>query len=605
MIYRFNRFSLDTELTELHAAGQIVKIEPLVFRLIAHLVANSDRVVGKDELIETVWEGVIVSDAAVNSRINAARKALDDDGKRQAVIKTYSKRGFRFVADVEAAEPTPASPRRPQHSEARSDEAVGTTPPDIAATSSAGAPASVLPSRRMGAGAFLGALIIIGAVILGTVLWQTTKTENLRAADDVTSTNQLPRIAVLPFDDFGGQPSTERLAKGITEDIITDLARFPEFGVIARNSTAVYAGNPADMREIGSDLNVAYVLEGSIQNDGDLFRVTAQLIDTSTGDHVWTDRWDRPADSLFAVQSEISTTVANRLGGGSGVIQETGRAQAKRKLPKDLDAYDLYLLGTEQLEDVTRGSIDKAIALLEQAVAIEPGLARAWVELYHAHNLSRYYGTDKDAALAAAWEAAKKAVALDPGDAEAHAAYAMMLADQGELAAAKASFDEALSISPNGFEIMAFYASWAGSLGEPELGAELAERAIELNPDYPDWTAGPFSWAFFTVGRYDETVELLDRLDPDRFSSARWAKMAGSLAMLGRTEEAATTVESALEYFPDLTIEGLANTIGLTDFEIDMWTGPMRRAGFPVCAASAAREEIAPRYRLPDCETAE
>ena len=130
-----------------------------------------------------------------------------------------------------------------------------------------------------------------------------------------------PSIAVLPFDNLGRDEATGRLADGITEDIITDLARFPDFAVIARNSTEVYAGKAVDVRQVGKDLNVRYVLEGSVQRQGDQIRVTAQLIDAETGAHLWSERWDRPAADVFALQTEIVQQAANRLG-GSGVIME-------------------------------------------------------------------------------------------------------------------------------------------------------------------------------------------------------------------------------------------------------------------------------------------
>ena len=163
-----------------------------------------------------------------------------------------------------------------------------------------------------------------------------------------------PSIAVLPFDNLGGDEATGRLADGITEDIITDLARFREFDVIARNSTAVYKGKPVDVRQVGKDLNVRYVLEGSIQRQGEQIRATAQLIDAATGAHVWSERWDRPAGDVFAVQTEIAEQVASRLGGW-GVVIEAERQAARRKRPTDLTAYELYLRGIDEMQPRHQG----------------------------------------------------------------------------------------------------------------------------------------------------------------------------------------------------------------------------------------------------------
>ena len=228
-------------------------------------------------------------------------------------------------------------------------------------------------------------------------------------------------IAVLPFANIGGEESTGRLADGITEDIITDLARFPEFEVIARHSVEAYKGKTVDIREVGRALNVAYALEGSIQRQGGRVRITAQLLDAESGTHLWSERWDRPVEDVFAVQTEIAELVTNRLGGGTGLVVGAERSLARRKRPENLTAYELYLLGGEKIEQLTSESIKESIQLLTRAVELDPGLARAWVELYHAHNLSKAFGIeDAETARKAGMEAAKRAVALDPGDAEAH-----------------------------------------------------------------------------------------------------------------------------------------------------------------------------------------
>ena len=197
---------------------------------------------------------------------------------------------------------------------------------------------------------------------------------------------------MLPFDNLGGDDATARLADGITEDIITDLARFPEFEVVSRNSTGIYKGKAVDMRQVGKDLGVGYVLEGSFQRQGERLRATVQLIDAKTGTHIWSNRWDRPVEEVFALQTELAEQVANRLGSGAGLIQEAGRKAAKRKRPENLNAYELYLLGTEKLEQVTKESIDESIRLLKRAVELDPTLARAWVELHWAYQQRQISG---------------------------------------------------------------------------------------------------------------------------------------------------------------------------------------------------------------------
>ena len=406
----------------------------------------------------------------------------------------------------------------------------------------------------------------------------------------------------MPFANIGGEESTGRLADGITEDIITDLARFPEFEVVARHSIEAYKGKAVDIREVGRALNVGYVLEGSIQRQEGRVRITAQLLDAASGIHLWSERWDRPAEDVFAVQTEIAELVTNRLGGGTGLVLRAERNLARRKRPENLTAYELYLLGGEKIEQLTPESIEESIRLLTRAVELDPGLARAWVELYHAHNLSRVFGIeDVETAMEAGMDAAKRAVALDPGDAEAHSVLGSALAERGELALAKASFDTSLRLAPNAFEILAFYAGWAADLGEAERGAEMADRAIRLNPNYPTWSAQIFGWTYFAAGRYEDALQMLGRLTPENYGDFGWVARAGALASLGRTAEAEATVRQALERFPDLTIESYVYGESMSGDLRPHLIETMRLAGFPPCAKSPADLRVAKPGRLPEC----
>ena len=194
-----------------------------------------------------------------------------------------------------------------------------------------------------------------------------------------TPLSEKASIAVLPFESIGNDPRWDRFADGITEDIVTDLAHSKDLFVVARNSTKVYRGKPADVRNVGRDLGVRYVLEGSIQPLGDQIRVTAQLIDTRTGGHVWSDRYDRPATDLFKVQSDVTEKIAATLTGYEGAVAEAERSLIRRKPPSDLTAYDTYLLGMEAKHKVTKEGLDEGERLFRKALEIDPQLARAYV----------------------------------------------------------------------------------------------------------------------------------------------------------------------------------------------------------------------------------
>jgi TolB-like protein/class 3 adenylate cyclase/tetratricopeptide (TPR) repeat protein len=355
-----------------------------------------------------------------------------------------------------------------------------------------------------------------------------------------------PSIAVLPFDNLSGDEATGRLADGLTEDVITDLAHFRDLDVIARNSVEAYKGKPVDVRQVREALDVRYVLEGSIQRQGDRVRVTAQLIDAESGAHVWSERWDRPAQDVFAVQTELAETVAARIGGYTGTIVVADREAAKRKRPQDLTAYDLYLLGGEAKHRGTREDVEEAIRLLKQSLAIDPKFARAWVGLAWCYQVLGGL-TDRTPELRQAQaDAARRAVELDPADADAHAALAFVHGNAGDFTRAEAEFDRALSLNPNSADILTYYAGWAISLGKPEKGVEAADHALRLNPNMPGWALGDYRYAYFMVGRYEDALRILGRKPRENFRRNDYVFRAASLAALGRADEARTAVAETL-----------------------------------------------------------
>jgi TolB-like protein/class 3 adenylate cyclase/Tfp pilus assembly protein PilF len=407
-------------------------------------------------------------------------------------------------------------------------------------------------------------------------------------------------VAVLPFANLAGDEATGRLADGLTEDIITDLSRYRTMDVIARNSTERYKGKAADVRQVGKDLNARFVLEGSVQREGDQIRVTAQLIDGTSDAHLWSERWDRPSKEFFAVQSEIADQLGTRLG-GSGVIDKAEQEAAKRSRPENFTAYELYLAGHSEHLRMNQDGNKNAIELLEKAVAADPRLARAWAELSTARQASTNYGADPTLANSAALAAARRAVEIDPRDAMAHAQLAFALAMKGDFAPSEAEFDTALRLNPGDAEVLAMYAAWPSSFGHPEHGAEAADHAIRLNPNYQVWQAWNFSWAYFAVGRFEDTLRILERLPKDNYLVYSWVQRAASYAALGRSAEAKAATSDALQHFPDLTIEGVTGTADNSDADRIRLIGPMRAAGFPACAKPETLAKNPQLVRLPEC----
>jgi TolB-like protein/class 3 adenylate cyclase len=413
-----------------------------------------------------------------------------------------------------------------------------------------------------------------------------------------------PAIAVLPFDNLGGDEATGRLADGITEDIITDLSRFGGTDVIARNSTEVYKGRPADVRDIGDHLRVGYVLEGSIQQQADRVRITAQLIDTESGAHLWSDRWDRAVRDVFEVQSELGQAVANKIGNYyTGLLGELDKSKAKRKRPQDLTAYDLYQLGREAKNRETKEGAEEAIRLLKQSLTVDPTFARAWIALFWAYQALAAYVDATPELWRLRDEAGQKAVELDPADAEAYMLLGITHLDQGNLDQAEAEFKRALSANPGSADLLAIYARWASPLGDPAAGVEAAERSLRLNPNTLVAAFGNFASAYFMMGRYEDALRMLGRIPKPSFKNEDYVTYAASLGGLGRFDEAQAAVRETLAHYPRVTVEWGAWWMGYNDADWQRLVDTMSKAGFPCCSSKEDLAVMGEVRRLPECET--
>src|SRR5262249_18269978 len=292
-----------------------IAVEPQVFDLLIYLVQNRDRVVSRDDLIASVWGGRIVSDSTLASRINAARKAVADNGVEQKLIRTVAPRGLRFVGAVRVR--------------------TGTGEPSRAAA----APG-----------------------------------EPEEPARGAQPRPDQPVIAVLPFANMSGEQGQEYFSDGISEDIITALSKVRSFLVIARNSSFAYKGKAIPMTQIALELGVNYVVEGSVRRSGDLVRITAQLSDVATGSQLWGDRYDRSHADVFAMQDEITESIVAAI---EPQVYAAENFHAERKPPHSLRAWDLVMRALSHFWRVTRNYNVTAQRLLDAAIALDQNYAQA------------------------------------------------------------------------------------------------------------------------------------------------------------------------------------------------------------------------------------
>ncbi len=410
-------------------------------------------------------------------------------------------------------------------------------------------------------------------------------------------------IAVLPFENIGNDPKWDRFADGVTEDIVTDLSHSKDLFVVARNSTEVYRGKPADVRSIGRDLGVRYVLEGSIQPTGDQIRVTAQLIEATSGSHVWSERYDRPVDDLFAVQNDLTQRIAATIAGSEGAVAEAERSLLRRNPPASLTAFDTYLLGMEAKHKVTKESLLEAEGLFRKAIELDPHLARAYYGLatVQMYLIDLGLASSVDEALSKMMEASEKAVELDPDDGKTHLALGGAYAYHGKAEQALAEFARAETLSPSDADLLLVIAWTIPGFGESGRAVSLAEQALKLNPHYPDWYNQGLSYVFFFGEQYDKSVKY--RLLVKEPLALDYAFLSMAYAYLGRTGDAEAAAANVMKLDPTWIAERyLSDGGGYAEKEAELLVNGARKAGLPACVSADKLKDLPNLIRVKSCD---
>jgi len=502
MKYRFSDFEIDLALHELRRKGASVHIEPQVFDLIVHLVRNHDRVVSKDELIDTIWNGRAISEAAFSSRINGARRVLGDNGTDQLYIRTLQRRGFRFVGDVQAVGALEGDP-------------IGR------------AAASDVPAR---------ASISTDVAHLDDVVSDAIKAEAVTRAS----------IAVLPFANVSNDQDNDYFSYGLTEDIIRLLARNRWLSVISRHSTIGFQNRVVDAREVGAQLGVSYVMSGSVRKTRNVVRITAELARAADGKQLWSDNYDLQLENIFDIQEEMARQIAATI---EPELSKVEQQLAARKAPESLDAWDCYQRGLWNLWRFTTPGFDSAETYFQRAIATDPEFARGHGALSYVNIQRSLYDDPKDrpARLETALRQARLAVALDNLDCFCHCALGRALCLTRQNDEALAAIDLALELNPSfaqGYFAQGFNLLWYGREIEAET---LLDRATILSPrDSHLWSFHHVrSWTHFSLAEYDIAVEFARRAT--RQPNVTYRAFATLAASLGRLGDKAAAESIAME----------------------------------------------------------
>ncbi len=364
-----------------------------------------------------------------------------------------------------------------------------------------------------------------------------------------------PSVGVLPFANMSGDPEQEYFSDGLTEDIITELSKFRELFVIARNSTFAYRGKDVNIQEIGKDLGIRYIVEGSVRKAGSRVRISAQLIDAATGNHVWAQRYDRDLEDIFAVQDEITQTVVASL---AGRLEVAELERAKRKPIESMAAYDYLLRGKDHHHRFTKEDNALGLRALHKAVELDPGCAPAyaWLACTYGQAWVRGYLEDTDMARERSIEAAQKSYALDESDAECHRILCSIHLLQRQYDQAEFHQDRAIALNPNAPLIVSQRGYLLTILGRADEGVEWVQKAMRLDPIRPDLFGNNLGIALFATRRYPEAVRALTRITGPRLS--HHAYLAACYAEMDAPEELQGRRAKILELEPNFSARGHA-----------------------------------------------
>ena len=537
MTFHFAGYTIDLDRRELRLEDEIVHVEPQVFDVLIYLIENRDRVVTKDEIFAAVWRGRIVSETTLSSRINAARRAIGDNGEKQRLIRTIARKGVRFVGAVVEENSPKASPTTARATNYIPERALSEAMP------------------RMG------------------------------EASQVLQPPDKPSIAVLPFANLSSDLEQEYFADGIVEDIITALSRARWLFVIARNSSFTYKGRAVDIKQVGRELGVRYVLEGSVRKAAGRLRIAGQLIDASTGAHIWADRFEGTLGDIFDLQDQVTTSVIGAL---MPKLEQAEIDRVKRKPTESLDAYDHYLRGLAVVYRWTKDANNEALRFFYRAIELDPqfALAYGFAAWCYSQRKANRWVTDLSHESTEAVRLAYAAVEWGKDDAAALAKGGDAIAfSGGDLDAGGLYLDRALVLNPN--HAFAWFASaWVKIwLGNPEAALQHLTHVMRLSPLDPN-AAGvrvTIAFAHYFSGRYDEASSCAQQLlqeAPDFHMALRMAAAGNALA--GRLDVAQKAMVRLRAIDPALRVSNLGELTAMRRPE-DMarYAEGLRKAGLP------------------------
>ncbi len=473
MIFRFDRFQADDATFRLIADDVPVPLEPKALRLLLYLIQNRGRLVRKQELLDAVWADAVVTESALTRSIGLLRKTLDDDSREPRFIETVPTAGYRFIAHVETA---PA--------------------PQPAATHSS-APPQAAPTLRRPRFPRMAAILALCLLLLGVV--------GLVAAKRLRPAPAIHSLAVLPLDNLSGDASQEYFADGMTDELITELARIPNLRVVSRTSVMADKGSRRPLRDIARQLDVEAIVEGSIVRSGDRVRITAQLIDGRTDHHLWAQSFEGSASNVLFLQASVAQQIATQ----ARLILDPPTPRA----PVNAGAHDAYLRGRYFFN---KQDFSHSLESFQQAMALDPTYASAYAGYASALDAASAFdiGTPEEL-MPKAITAAQRAIQLDPENGEAYTELgSVQTIYEWDGAAAEQNLTRGIALNPNDSIAEFKYATYLDAANRPQDAVIHMRRALQLDP-----------LSFFVNRRLGATLYLARQYDPALAQLQRAAEM--------------------------------------------------------------------------------
>jgi DNA-binding winged helix-turn-helix (wHTH) protein/TolB-like protein/Tfp pilus assembly protein PilF len=532
-------WSVEPALDALQRGGESVRLEPKAMELLVALASRPGEVVSREELLSTVWPGVVVGDEALSQAVTKLRKALGDDVRAPTYIETISKRGYRLIAPVKPLATGPAAETAAAPAQAKSR----------------------LRERTPLIGLFLALLA------MGTYLWQgqhaaSRAGSETRSDSGVDRISKLPTVSVTAFDSLSDDPAQLYLARGITADLTTDLSRLAGLRVIGASrvasSTAPEASRPKQPAG-------RYLVSGSVQRASDHLKVNVRLTDSMTGQQLWSERYERALGDLFAVQDEI---VARLVAALPVKLSEAERRRLARRYTSNVEAYDYFLRGQAALLTRTREDNETAREMYRKAVALDPAFARAYagLALTYAADYRQQWTKDGPQALARALELAETAARIEAEILEVQWVLAYVHAQSRRHEQAIAHLNRAIALDPSFADAYALLGSIYTYVGQPAKAIPLVRTAIHLNPDAGYLYFLVLGRAYLFRGDTEQAmINLQEALSRNAANLESQVYLVATLALAGDKDAARWKAEELHVLAPEFSTDKWLQNYPMTD----------------------------------------